>query len=107
MYVRIVKLSFMNDFSKEAASSLLVQIGKTQGFAEGMLLRMSVDVSDTQRYSVTIWPNKKIEEKTWKLFGEEVLKKLKETGARVEVSKGEINEINISKDLDLSNLVIN
>ena len=44
---------------------------------------------------------------TWKLFGEEVLKKLKETGARVEVSKGEINEINISKDLDLSNLVIN
>ena len=107
MYVRIVKLSFMNDFSKEAASNLLVQIGKTKGFAEGMLLRMSVDVSDTQRYSVTIWPNKKNEEKTWKLFGEEVLKKLKETGARVEVSKGEINEINISKDLDLGNLVIN
>mgnify|MGYP001451430577 FL=1 len=107
MYVRIVKLTFMNDFSKEAASHLVVQIGKTQGFAEGMLLRMSVDVSDTQRYTVTIWPNKKIEEKTWKLFGEEVLKKLKETGARVEVSKGEINEINISKDLDLGNLVIN
>ena len=107
MYVRIVKLSFMNDFSKEAASNLLVQIGKTKVFAEEMLLRMSVDVSNTQRYSVTIWPNKKIEEKTWKFFGEEVLKKLKETGARVEVSKGEINEINISKDLDLSNLVIN
>jgi DNA recombination-dependent growth factor C len=107
MYVRIVKLSFMNDFSKEAASNLLVQIGKTKGFAEGMLLRMSVDVSDTQRYSMTVWPSKKIEEKTWKLFGEEVLKKLKETGARVEVSKGEINEINISKDLDLGNLVIN
>ena len=107
MYVRIVKLSFMNDFSKEAASNLLVQIGKTKGFAEGMLLRMSVDVSDTQRYSMTVWPSKKLEEKTWKLFGEEVLKKLKETGARVEVSKGEINEINISKDLDLGNLVIN
>ena len=97
----------MNDFSKEAASNLLSQIGKTKGFAEGMLLRMSVDVSDTQRYSMTVWPSKKIEEKTWKLFGEEVLKKLKETGARVEVSKGEINEINISKDLDLGNLVIN
>ena len=107
MYVRIVKLSFMNDFSKEAASNLLAQIGKTKGFAEGMLLRMSVDVSDTQRYSMTVWPSKKLEEKTWKLFGEEVLKKLKETGARVEVSKGEINEINISKDLDLGNLVIN
>lgn len=107
MYVRIVKLSFMNDFSKEAASNLLAQIGKTKGFAEGMLLRMSVDVSDTQRYSMTVWPSKKIEEKTWKLFGEELLKKLKETGARVEVSKGEINEINISKDLDLGNLVIN
>ena len=107
MYVRIVKLSFMNDFSKEAASNLLVKIGKTKGFAEGMLLRMSVDVSDTQRYSMTVWPSKKIEEKTWKLFGEEVLKKLRDTGARVEISKGEINENNMSKDLDLGKLVIN
>ena len=106
MYVRIVKLSFMNDFSKEAASNLLVQIGKTKGFAEGMLLRMSVDVSDTQRYSMTVWPCKKLEEKTWKLFGEEILKKLRDTGARVEVSKGEINEINISKDLDLTSFLI-
>ena len=96
----------MNDFSKEAASNLLVQIGKTKGFAEGMLLRMSVDVSDTQIYSMTVWPSKKLEEKTWKLFGEEVLKKLRDTGARVEVSKGEINEINISKDVDLSNFLI-
>ena len=37
MYVRIVKLTFMNDFSKEAASSLLVELGKTKGFAAGML----------------------------------------------------------------------
>ena len=55
---------------------------------------------------MTVLPNKKHEEKTWKLFGEEVLKKLRDTGARVEVSKGEINEINISKDLDLSNFLI-
>ena len=67
---------------------------------------MSVDVSDTQRYSMTVWPSKKLEEKTWKLFGEEVLKKLRDTGARVEVSKGEINEINIYKDLDLSNFLV-
>ncbi len=106
MYVRIVKLSFMNDFSKEAASNLLSQIGKTKGFAEGMLLRMSVDVSDTQRYSMTVWPNKKIEEKTWKLFGEEVLKKLRDTGARVEISKGEVNDINISKNLEFNNFLI-
>ena len=63
MYVRIVKLSFMNDFSKEAASNLLAQIGKTQGFAEGMLLRMSVDVSDTQRYSVQFGQIKKLKKK--------------------------------------------
>ena len=67
---------------------------------------MSVDISDTQRYSMTVWPSKKLEEKTWKLFGEEVLKKLRDTGARVEVSKGEINEIHISKDLDLSKFLI-
>ena len=45
MYARFVKLTFMNDFSKEAASSLLVELGKTKGFAAGMLFRMSVDIS--------------------------------------------------------------
>ena len=102
MYARIVKLTFMNDFSKEAASSLLVELGKTKGFAAGMLFRLSVDISDTQRYSMTIWPDKTSEEKSWKLFGEGVLKKLKETGARVEISRGSLNEMQISKDLNFS-----
>ena len=62
----------MNDFSKDAASSLLVELGKTKGFAKGLLLRMSIDISLTQRVSISIWPNKKVEEKTWKLFGEQV-----------------------------------
>ena len=105
MYVRIVKLTFMNDFSKEAASSLLVELGKTKGFAAGMLFRMSVDISTTQRYSMTIWPDKTSEEKSWKLFGEGVLKKLKETGVRVEISRGPINEIHFSKNLDLNNFL--
>ena len=107
MYARIVKLTFMNDFSKEAASSLLVELGKTKGFATGMLYRLSVDISATQRYSMTIWPDKTFEEKSWKLFGEVVLKKLRETGARVEISRGPINEMHISKDLDLSNFYVN
>ena len=107
MYVRIVKLTFMNDFSKEAASSLLVELGKTKGFAAGMLFRLSADISDTQRYSMTIWPDKTSEENSWKLFGEIVLKKLRETGARVEISRGPINEMHFSKDLDLNNFYIN
>ena len=107
MYARIVKLTFMNDFSKDAASSLLVELGKTKGFAAGMLFRLSVDISVTKRYSMTIWPDKTSEEKSWKLFGEEVLKKLRETGARVEISRGPINEMQISKDLDLSNFYTN
>ncbi len=97
----------MNDFSKEAASSLLVELGKTKGFAAGMLFRLSADISDTQRYSMTIWPDKTSEEKSWKLFGEGVLKKLKETGVRVEISRGAINEIQISKDLNISNFYFN
>ena len=107
MYTRIVKLTFMNDFSKEAASSLLVELGKTKGFAAGMLFRLSVSISATQRYSMTIWPHKTSEENSWKLFGEEVLKKLKETGARVEISRGPINEMQISKDIDLNNFHVN
>ena len=75
MYAWFVKLTFMNDFSKEAASSLLVELGKTKGFAAGMLFRLSVDISATQRYSMTIWPDQTYEEKSWKLFGEGVLKK--------------------------------
>ena len=105
MYVRIVKLTFMNDFSKEAASTLLVELGKTKGFAAGMLFRLSVDLSTTQRYSMTIWPDKATKKKSWKLFGEEVLKKLRETGARVEISRGPINEIHFSKNLDLNNFL--
>tara|TARA_B100000900_G_C20334620_1_gene615616 strand:- start:325 stop:648 length:324 start_codon:yes stop_codon:yes gene_type:complete len=107
MYARIVKLTFMNDFSKEAASSLLVELGRRKGFATGMLFRLSVDISLTQRYSMTIWPDKTSEENSWKLFGEEVLKKLRETGARVEVSRGPINEMQISEDLDLTNFYVN
>ena len=107
MYARIVKLTFMNDFSKQAASSLLVELGKTKGFAAGLLFRMSVDISATQRYSMTIWPDKNSEEKSWKLFGEEVLKKLRETGARVEISRGSINEMQISKDLDFRKFYVN
>ena len=105
MYVRIVKLTFMNDFSKEAASNLLVELGKTKGFAAGMLFRLSVELSNTQRYSMTVWPDKTSEEKSWKLFGEAVLKKLRETGARVEISRGPINEIHFSKNLDLNNFL--
>ena len=97
----------MNDFSKQAASSLLVELGKTKGFAAGLLFRLSVDISATQRYSVTIWPDKTSEEKSWKLFGEEVLKKLRETGARVEISRGSINEMQISKDLDFRKFYVN
>ena len=107
MHARIVKLTFLNDFSKEAASSLLVELGKTKGFAAGMLFRLSVDVSVTQRYSMTIWPDKTSEEKSWKLFGEDIFKKLRETGARVEISRGLINEMHFSKDLDLNNFYIN
>ena len=107
MYARIVKLTFMNDFSKQAASSLLVELGKTKGFAAGLLFRLSVDISATQRYSMTVWPDKTSEEKSWKLFGEEVLKKLRETGARVEISRGSINEMQISKDLDFRKFYVN
>ena len=107
MYARIVKLTFMNDFSKEAASSLLVELGKKKGFAVGMLFRLSVDISDTQRYSMTIWPDKTSEEKSWKLFGKGILMKLRETGARVEISRGPINEMHCSKNLDFNNFYIN
>ena len=72
-----------------------------------MLFRMSVDLSTTQRYSMTIWPDKATKKKSWKLFGEEVLKKLKKTGARVEISRGAINEMQISKHLDFSNFYFN
>ena len=50
MIVRVVKLTFMNDLSKGAASSFLVKLGKTKGCVEEIVLRISVDILDTQRY---------------------------------------------------------
>lgn len=90
MYERIIKLSFMNDFSKDATSSLLVELGKTRGFAEGMPLKMSIDISLTKRISISIWPNKKAEEKTWKLFGEQVLRKVKELQQELKFQKEQL-----------------
>ena len=45
MYVRLVNLSFMNDFSTDAASNLLVELEKETVLAAGILLRMAVDGS--------------------------------------------------------------
>ena len=50
MIVRVVKLTFMNDFLKGAASRFLLKLGKTKGFDEEIILRISVDILDTQRY---------------------------------------------------------
>ena len=51
---------------------------------------------------MTIWPDKTFDERSWKLFSYVVLKKLKVIWARDEIPKGQINKMQISKDLDLS-----
>ncbi len=54
---------------------------------------------------MTIWSDKNSKEKSCKLFREEIFKKLK-AGAKVKISGGIINEMQISKDLDLSNFML-
>ena len=50
MIVSVAKLAFMKDFSKGVASFFLVKLGKTKGFAEEIILRISADILDNQRY---------------------------------------------------------
>ena len=102
MYARVIKFTFVNQFSKEATTSLLNNLVTKKGFSQGMIFRVTIDTSETQRYSVTVWPNKQGRDKTWKSFAENVLTQIKDTGAKVETTSGPIDELNVSKDFDFS-----
>ena len=102
MYARVIKFTFVNQFSKEATTSLLNNLVTIKGFSQGMIFRVTIDTSETQRYSVTVWPNKQGSDKTWKSFAENVLSQIKDTGAKVETTFGPIDELNVSKDFDFS-----
>ena len=102
MYARIIKFTFVNQFSKEATTSLLNNLVTKKGFSQGMIFRVTIDTSETQRYSVTVWPNKQGSDKTWKTFAENVLIQIKDTGAKVETTFGPIDELNVSKNFDFS-----
>ena len=102
MYARVIKFTFVNQFSKEATTSLLNNLVTKKGFSQGMIFRVTIDTSETQRYSVTVWPNKQGSDKTWKSFAENVLTQIKGTGAKVETTFGPIDELNVSKDFDFS-----
>jgi hypothetical protein len=102
MYARVIKFTFVNQFSKEATTSLLNNLVTKKGFSQGMIFRVTIDTSETQRYSVTVWPNKQGSDKTWKSFAENVLTEIKATGAKVETTFGPIDELNVSKDFDFS-----
>ena len=102
MYARVIKFTFVNKFSKEATTSLLNNLVTKKGFSQGMIFRVTIDTSETQRYSVTVWPNKQGSDKTWKSFAENVLSQIKDTGAKVETTFGPIDELNVSKDFDFS-----
>ena len=54
----VIKFTFVNQFSKEATTSLLNNLVTKKGFSQGMIFRVTIDTSETQRYSVTVWPNK-------------------------------------------------
>ena len=102
MYARVIKFTFVNQFSKEATTSLLNNLVTKKGFSQGMIFRVTIDTSETQRYSVTVWPNKQGSDKTWKSFAENVLTQIKNTRAKLETTFGPIDELNVSKDFDFS-----
>ena len=80
MYARVIKFTFVNQFSKEATTSLLNNLVTKKGFSQGMIFRVTIDTSETQRYSVTVWPDKQGSDKTWKSFAENVLSQIKSAG---------------------------
>ena len=102
MYARVIKFTFVNQFSKEATTSLLNNLVTKKGFSQGMIFRVTIDTSETQRYSVTVWPNKQGSDKTWKSLAENVMPQIKDTGGQVETTFGPIDELNVSKDFDFS-----
>jgi threonyl-tRNA synthetase len=86
----------MQDFLKNVTSKV--------GYSRGLVMRLNVDLSETQRMAINVYKDKKVAMKVWDEYGKKIVKDTKDAGVRVEVLEGDITVFDIGPDMDLSEL---
>ena len=88
MYIRILKITFTNEFIKNSILSYAGPKADKLGFNSGLILKFTTEISENQIMIVHIWPDKKTAEKAWIEFAKDISNKIKSTGAKFERIEG-------------------
>jgi hypothetical protein len=94
----------LNEFSKKSMQDFLKNITSKVGYSRGLVMRLNVDISETQRMAINIYKDKKSAMKVWDEYGKKIVNDTKEAGVRVEVLEGNITVFDIGPNIDLSKL---
>ena len=103
-YCRVIRQNFINQFSKTSMQDFLKNITAQVGYSRGLVIRLNVDLSDTQRMAINIYKDKKSAMKVWEQYGQKIVNDTKEAGVKVEVLEGNVSVFDFGPEMDLSKL---
>ena len=103
-YCRVFKQTFMNEFSKKSMQDFLKNFTSKVGYSRGLMMRLNVDLSITQRMAINIYENKIAAMKIWDVDGKNIIDQVKESGVKVEILEGEVTVFDFGPEMDLSKL---
>ena len=103
-YCRVFKQTFMNEFSKKSMQDFLKNFTSKVGYSSGLVMRLNVDLSNTQRMAINVYKDKKSAMKIWDVGGKDIVNQVKESGVKVEIQEGNVSVFDFAPDLDLTKL---
>ena len=103
-YCRVFKQTFMNEFSKKSMQDFLKNFTSKVGYSSGLVMRLNVDLSNTQRMAINVYKDKKSAMKIWDVGGKDIVNQVKESGVKVEIQEGKVSVFDFGPDLDLTKL---
>ena len=93
------------DFQCESAESFLSLKVAAEDYKQGLIFRITCNISADQRVEINLQPDRETADKTWKEFGEPLSHKIKETGARMERFEGYVDNFDLNPATDFKSLV--
>ena len=103
-YCRVFKQTFMNEFSKKSMQDFLKNFTSKVGYTSGLVMRLNVDLSNTQRMAINVYKDKKAAKKIWDVNGRDIINQVKESGVKVEILEGDVSVFDFGPELDLTKL---
>ena len=101
-YCRVFIQTFMNEFSKKSMQDFLKNFTSKVGYSSGLVMRLNVDLSNTQRMAINVYKDKKSAMKIWDVGGKDIVNQVKESGVKVEIQEGQVSVFDFGPDLDLT-----